>query len=179
MRVIHSCLLAISLSLAVTQVSAATKTIQIYGLNDKRSDHGIGAVIGTITFQDADDGLHIYTDIEGIAPGPHGFHIHQNPSCEGGETDGKWMPGLAAGDHFDPNKTHKHLGPKRKGHLGDLPVLVADSTGRAFHTLIAPRLTVEDLQKRSVIIHEGGDNYADHPSLLGGGGPRIGCGVIK
>jgi Cu-Zn family superoxide dismutase len=29
------------------------------------------------------------------------------------------------------------------------------------------------------MIHVGGDNYADHPMPLGGGGARMACGVIK
>jgi Cu-Zn family superoxide dismutase len=29
------------------------------------------------------------------------------------------------------------------------------------------------------MVHAGGDNFADHPQPLGGGGPRIACGVIK
>jgi Cu-Zn family superoxide dismutase len=28
------------------------------------------------------------------------------------------------------------------------------------------------------MIHAGGDNHADHPEKLGGGGARIGCGVV-
>ena len=28
------------------------------------------------------------------------------------------------------------------------------------------------------MIHAGGDNHADHPAPLGGGGGRIVCGVI-
>ena len=29
------------------------------------------------------------------------------------------------------------------------------------------------------MIHVGGDNHSDHPAALGGGGPRMACGVIK
>jgi Cu-Zn family superoxide dismutase len=29
------------------------------------------------------------------------------------------------------------------------------------------------------MIHAGGDNYADAPAPLGGGGPRIVCGLIE
>lgn len=29
------------------------------------------------------------------------------------------------------------------------------------------------------MIHAGGDNYADQPAPLGGGGPRLACGVIE
>jgi Cu-Zn family superoxide dismutase len=32
---------------------------------------------------------------------------------------------------------------------------------------------------RSLMIHAGGDNYADQPAPLGGGGTRVACGVIK
>ena len=28
------------------------------------------------------------------------------------------------------------------------------------------------------MIHIGGDNYHDHPDPLGGGGARMGCGII-
>jgi Cu-Zn family superoxide dismutase len=28
------------------------------------------------------------------------------------------------------------------------------------------------------MIHVGGDNHADHPEKLGGGGARVACGVI-
>jgi Cu-Zn family superoxide dismutase len=28
------------------------------------------------------------------------------------------------------------------------------------------------------MIHAGGDNHADHPAPLGGGGARMACGVI-
>jgi len=42
-----------------------------------------------------------------------------------------------------------------------------------------PHLTLEEIKGRSVVIHEFGDNYADNPRPMGGGGKRIACGVIK
>jgi len=45
--------------------------------------------------------------------------------------------------------------------------------------LLAPRLTLSQIQGLSVMVHAGGDNYSDHPKPLGGGGERIACGVIK
>src|SRR5262249_3117974 len=40
--------------------------------------------------------------------------------------------GFAAGGHYDPGHTNKHLGPlSTAGHRGDLPVLVVDSRGDA------------------------------------------------
>jgi Cu-Zn family superoxide dismutase len=39
-------------------------------------------------------------------------------------------------------------------------------------------LKLEDIAGRSIVIHEGGDNYSDSPQPLGGGGARVACGVI-
>jgi Cu-Zn family superoxide dismutase len=36
-----------------------------------------------------------------------------------------------------------------------------------------------DVKGRSLMIHAGGDNYADQPAPLGGGGARVACGAIK
>ena len=55
----------------------------------------------------------------------------------------------------------------------------ADKDGAANQPVLAPRLKVSDLNGRSVMVHAGGDNYADQPAPLGGGGGRIACGVIK
>ena len=40
-------------------------------------------------------------------------------------------------------------------------------------------VTLADFQGHSLMIHAGGDNYADAPKPLGGGGERIVCGVAK
>lgn len=46
------------------------------------------------------------------------------------------------------------------------------------HAVLAPRLKLDDLRARSLMIHIGGDNHADHPMPLGGGGGRLACGVM-
>ena len=88
------------------------------------------------------------------------------------------VPGLAAGGHYDPAGTGRHEGPYGDGHLGDLPPLYVDGDGRATLPVLAPRLEAGDLKGRSLMIHAGGDNYADHPEKLGGGGARVACGVV-
>ena len=45
--------------------------------------------------------------------------------------------------------------------------------------VLAPRLKMADLKGRALMIHAGGDNYADQPAPLGGGGVRWACGVIQ
>ena len=140
---------------------------------------GIGGSIGTITFSDTKDGLKIEPQLTGLKTGPHGFHIHAKPDCFTADQDGKPVAGLAAGGHFDPGKTGRHLGPDGDGHKGDLPVLVADDKGEAKAVLMAPHLKVADLLEHSVMIHKFGDNFMDAPEPGGGGGPRVACGVLR
>jgi Cu-Zn family superoxide dismutase len=95
------------------------------------------------------------------------------------DKDGKPVPSLGAGGHYDPAKTGKHLGPYGEGHLGDLPPLVVDAQGKSTLPVLAPRLKIVDVKGRSLMVHAGGDNFSDQPEPLGGGGARIGCGVVN
>ncbi|CAM3078335.1 Superoxide dismutase family protein [Vibrio tubiashii] len=44
---------------------------------------------------------------------------------------------------------------------------------------LTPRVKLDDVKGRALMVHAGGDNHSDHPAKLGGGGARIVCGVIK
>jgi Cu-Zn family superoxide dismutase len=142
------------------------------------NDGGVGDIVGMIEFKDTAKGLKIIPNLRGLAEGQHGTHVHQNPSCDPAEKDGKMVAGLGAGGHFDPNSTGVHQGPHGQGHLGDLPVLYVDAKGNANRSSWAPRLTTTDLAGRAIVIHSGGDNYSDVPKKLGGGGSRAACGVV-
>ncbi len=139
---------------------------------------GVSNIIGIIELQDTAKGLKIWPNLRGLSQGQHGTHVHQNPNCATAEKDGKMVPGLAAGGHFDPNSTGRHEGPTGQGHLGDLPVLYVDAAGRATRSSWAPRLKTADLAGRAITIHAGGDNYSDNPKKLGGEGARVACGVV-
>jgi superoxide dismutase, Cu-Zn family len=137
-----------------------------------------GAPIGAVVISQTRYGLVFTPALANITPGLHGFHVHTNPSCAAQEKDGKPVPALAAGGHYDPAGTQQHGLPWGDGHLGDLPALYVDATGKANTPVLAPRLKLKDLAGRALMIHMGGDNYADRPALLGGGGARVACGVI-
>ena len=138
----------------------------------------IGASAGTIAVTESAYGLVFTPALTGLPAGLHGFHVHENPSCLPGENDGKKVPALAAGAHLDPQKAGKHGDPWGDGHLGDLPPLYVGGDGVANQPVLGPRLKRADLKGRSLMIHAGGDNHADHPAPLGGGGARIVCGVV-
>ncbi|MDX1656087.1 MAG: superoxide dismutase [Cu-Zn] SodC [Candidatus Competibacteraceae bacterium] len=169
-------LLAAGLTLAGT-LQAAETTVEFH----KISAEGVGESIGTVTLRDTDMGMLIIPDLQGLEPaGAHGFHVHQNPDCGPAIKDGEMTAGVAAGGHYDPEDSGVHMGPyQTDGHLGDLPALIVDEDGSATVHLLAPRLQVEELMGRSIIIHQGGDNYRDEPKSLGGGGARIACAVVE
>lgn len=143
------------------------------------NEQGVGKSIGTVTISEGPKGLVFTPKLTDLAPGPHGFHVHQNPDCAASMKDGKLVPALAAGGHYDPAGTGKHEGYEGQGHLGDLPALTVEADGTATTAVTAPRLKMADVQGRSIMIHAGGDNYSDQPAPLGGGGARIACGVVK
>ena len=143
------------------------------------SEQGVGKEIGTITASDSKYGLILTPQLTDLAPGLHGFHVHDKPDCSHAMKDGKAVPALAAGGHYDPANMGKHEGPYGNGHLGDLPALYVSADGKATLPVLAPRLKVADIKGRSLMIHAGGDNYSDTPAPLGGGGARAACGVVK
>lgn len=150
----------------------AAITVQIDRMKKNNSGKEIKKLIGHITFKDSLYGLKIIPNLNGLSPGRHGFHLHGMPSCD--------HFGEAAGGHYDPKNTKKHLGPYHSlGHLGDFPALMVNKKGVANQTIYAPRLKEKDLINHAVIIHLGGDNYSDIPKPLGGGGERIACGVVR
>lgn len=142
--------------------------------------NGVGKSIGTLSLSDTNEGLRIRPQLDGLPPGDHGFHVHVNPNCgPGNGPNGQPAAGIAAGGHYDPANTGKHLGPLGDGHKGDLPVLIVDASGKATKAFVVPHLTEADVKGRSIMIHAGGDNYSDQPAALGGGGARVACGVAK
>ncbi len=142
------------------------------------SVEGVGTAVGNIKVAETPYGLVFTPALQGLAPGLHGFHVHQYPSCESSEKDDVIVPGGAAGGHYDPAGSNAHGAPWGDGHLGDLPPLFVDTDGTSSQPVLAPRLKLADLKGRSLMIHAGGDNHADHPAPLGGGGARVACGVI-
>jgi superoxide dismutase, Cu-Zn family len=168
-------LLSIILCAAALPAMAAEKVVAVYAV----STAGVGKSIGNIKLSDSDGGLVISPDLKGLSPGLHGFHLHENPSCDAADKQGKKSAAEAAGGHYDPSHSAKHEGPAGKGHAGDLPALKADADGNANTPVTAPRLKLADVTGHAIMIHEGGDNYSDVPKPLGGGGGRIACGIIE
>ncbi len=139
-------------------------------------------VSGTVSFLAlGNDGVQIEYDLAGLDEGEHGFHLHQNGSCDPGE-DG--TPGGAAGGHFNPMES-PHGAPTASPsdrHAGDLGnILVsAVATGIARGSVADSVLAFggpTSVIGKAVILHAGADDLASQPS--GDAGARVGCGVIE
>jgi Cu-Zn family superoxide dismutase len=131
---------------------------------------GILAQIGTVTATDSPDGLLLVANLTNIPAGNHGFHMHANPDCG---TDGT-SPASNAGGHYIGNGGPDHLGPEGEGHEGDLPRLIAGTGDIVKNSVLAPRLTLNDIRGHAFMIHTNDDDYADQTSA----GAKIACGVI-
>jgi superoxide dismutase, Cu-Zn family len=165
----------VATTLSLCGAARADVTVQMNTVDEK----GIGKSLGQVVVSETPYGVVFSPALAGLPPGLHGFHVHENPSCDPKEKDGKMVPALAAGGHYDPTATKRHGLPWGDGHLGDLPGLFVDAMGNANNPVLAPRLKIADVMGRSLMVHAGGDNHADHPAPLGGGGARMACGVIQ
>ncbi len=138
---------------------------------------GVGKPVGQVVVSKSKYGLVFTPDLKGLAPGVHGFHVHENGSCAPKTVDGKVEAAGAAGDHYDPLKSGVHGSAWGTGHRGDLPALYVDASGNASQPVLAPRLKMNELKGKALMVHQGGDNHADSPEKAGGGGERVVCGV--
>lgn len=90
------------------------------------------------------------------------LHIHEGDNC-GGEAF------AGTGGHYNPRKELHPL------HPGDLPPLLL-SCGGAYLAVRTDRFCVKDIIGRTVVIHDGADDFRSQPA--GNAGTKIACGVI-
>lgn len=127
---------------------------------------------GSVKFTAENGGVRVVADLTGLAPGEHGFHIHQNGDCSAPD-------GSSAGGHYNPTG-EPHGGPNSEHHhVGDLGNITADASGNAKMDQVFSFLSLSGTNSivgHAVIVHQGKDDLTSQPS--GAAGPRVGCGVI-
>jgi Cu-Zn family superoxide dismutase len=129
---------------------------------------------GTVTFTQTGDRVVVVAKVSGLAPGNHGFHIHEKGDCSSAD-------GMSAGGHFNPlGKSHASPSSIDR-HAGDMPMLTADSAGNAALTAELDVMTVgggaADVVGKGVIVHKDPDDFKTQPT--GNSGARVACGVIR
>ena len=161
---------------ALLAVTSGVMAQQVAVDVNRISSSGVGEKIGTIAIAEDNAVVSFRVAVKGLQPGQRGFHVHENGDCGPAMKDGQMEAGMAAGEHYDPEHKKSHKGPGGVGHKGDLPALESKA-GDINQTVDAPRLKLSEIRGRSLVIHEGGDNYSDQPDS-GGGKGRIACATI-
>ena len=154
-----------------------------------------GNTVGTVSIVEDGDHLTITVEAEDMEPGFHGMHIHTVGVCEpnsvapsGGE------PGnfLSAGGHLQLD------GRTEYPSSGDLTSLRVGEDGTGMLVTTTDAVTLDDLRAdggRSLLIHEGPDNFANIPPrytladgaavpdemtlMTGDAGGRVACAVLE
>lgn len=131
-------------------------------------------VSGSVNFKKTPEGVAVTGMIEGLTPGEHGFHIHENGDCS--STDGK-----SAGGHFAPGGQPHGAPDADEHHEGDMGNLSANEEGVAELDEQFDFLEMGDgeasILGKALIVHGGADDLESQPS--GDAGARVACGVIK
>ncbi len=130
---------------------------------------------GAVDFIETEDGVQVVANISSVTPeGNHGFHIHENGSCEKG--------GKAAGGHFNPAGTKHGLLPQDghgEAHAGDMGNITIDDTGSGSHVIFMLGLSLTEgnsnITGKAVILHANEDDFGQPTGNAGG---RVGCGII-
>ena len=129
---------------------------------------------GTVTFTPRGDRVLVTADVSGLAPGPHGFHIHEKGDC--GAADAS-----SAGGHFNPTASPHGKAESGAHHAGDIDNIVADASGVAHVNAHVAGAVLgggggNDIAGRAIVVHAAPDDDASQPA--GNAGARIACGVI-
>ena len=109
----------------------------------------------------------------GLKPGESAIHIHEFADCSS-------IDGLSLGGHWNPtSQPHGKWGNEEGLHLGDIGNFSVDSIGHGMVKFKTDLWCIncsdkdKDLIGRSIVIHNGSDDYISQPS--GAAGIRIGC----
>jgi len=132
-------------------------------------------ITGDVTLTEEKGGLTIVAKVINVPTGSHGFHIHAIGNC--GDL------GMAAGGHFNPDKSPHGLFPKdgpMKAMAGDMGNVDVGADGTGSFSVFMPGLTLKDgkyaVNGLSIILHEKVDDFTQPGGNSGG---RIACGIIK
>jgi superoxide dismutase, Cu-Zn family len=130
-------------------------------------------VRGQVTFTEETEGVRVIANVEGLTPGPHGFHIHEKGDCSAADF-------ASAGPHFNPNQVPHGSPTDPQHHAGDFGNLEANQQGVARYERVFNWLSFKGTNSilgRAVIVHEKADDLKSQPA--GNAGARLACGIIS
>lgn len=133
-----------------------------------------GREVGSLRINEGPGSVRIRVQVQGLAPGAYGIHVHSGPTCGPAPFD-------SAGPHFDPTRAGKHGGRLGNGHAGDLGNIEVKANGKGKLDFMTRRLSLGtdtlSVRGRTLVLHAHLDNLSDIPPN-GGSGARLACGAI-
>ncbi|XP_054736926.1 extracellular superoxide dismutase [Cu-Zn] isoform X1 [Anastrepha obliqua] len=136
-------------------------------------------VKGNVTFMQngCSENVHVHVYLTGLAPGKHGFHVHEKGDLTNGCT--------STGGHFNPDKMDHGAPGDEVRHVGDLGNVEAAANGIVDTTFTDHLISLTGKRTiigRGLVVHELTDDLGkgNHPDSkkTGNAGGRLACGVI-
>lgn len=127
---------------------------------------------GTVWFTAGSGGVAVKATLKGLAPGSHGFHVHEFGDCTSAD-------GAAAGGHFNPAAKPHGAPTDSARHAGDLGNVTAAADGTATLQWTDPSMKLDGpdgVIGHAVILHQNADDLKTQPT--GNAGGRVACGVV-
>ncbi|MDX1587243.1 MAG: superoxide dismutase family protein [Balneolaceae bacterium] len=131
-----------------------------------------GEALGSVTFEQTDNGVNVNAQLSGLEQGKHGFHIHQYGDCTAADL-------TSAGGHYNPYDMQHGAPTDSLRHMGDMGNLPVGEDGNGTLDYLDTVIELNgpnSIIGRAIIIHSGADDLSSQPS--GAAGERVACGVI-
>ena len=150
----------------------AEETKEITVNIEPRSNSNIS---GEAVFTEENGEVTMTVNVSGLTEGQHAIHLHEKADCSSDDA-------TSAGGHWNPTMEDHGKWGEGEYHRGDIGNFDVDAEGNGSITFTTDQWCIdcEDEQKnivgKSVMIHEGADDFSSQPS--GDAGARVGCGEI-
>lgn len=131
---------------------------------------------GDVIFTETNGTVEMTATLLGLSEGEHAIHLHEKADCTADDA-------TSAGGHWNPTfEPHGKWGAEGGYHKGDIGNFTADAEGNGTVRFSTDEWCIgcDDEKKnilgKSVIVHQGADDFTSQPS--GDAGARVSCGGV-
>ena len=133
-------------------------------------------VQGKVMFTEENGEVSMTAKMTGLSEGMHAIHIHESSDCSAAD-------GTSAGGHWNPTaQPHGKWGAEEGFHKGDIGNFEVKADGNGEISMITDEWCIgcddpnKNIMGKSIIVHQGEDDFTSQPSGAAGG--RVSCGGI-